>query len=403
MSDESSSIDTTRKQEPSRKTNRGRRRLIALGTAAVVVAVIFAGYRLLFGGHYQSTDDAYVNGDLVEITSEVSGTVVDLRADDTQGVRRGQTLLEFDPADALVASSNAEAALARAVREVRTLFATADQLRAQIRERGIELDRAEADYRRRSDLIRDGAVSKEELSHTADNIAQLQASLAESREALRSVTVRIDGTTVETHPLVRAAEGAVRDAALALRRTCIVTPVDGVVARRTVQVGQRVAPGTPLMAVVPLDDVWIDANFKEVQLKDMRVGQRVEVRTDIYGRSVRYQGRLVGLGAGSGNAFALLPAQNASGNWIKIVQRVPVRVLLDPRDLQAHPLRVGLSTSVTVDTGDTSGPLVAPQVRTVPLPVQPSLGDDPQVDARIARILAANGAGMPAPAVTARR
>jgi membrane fusion protein (multidrug efflux system) len=299
--------------------------------------------------------------------------------------------LELDPADARVAMSNAEARLARAVREVRTLFATAGQLRAQINSREIELKRAQDDYQRRSSLLQDGAVSSEELSHTQDNIAQIRSRLTEAREQLEATRVQIDGTTAETHPLVLAAEAAVRDAALALRRTRISAPVAGVVARRSVQVGQRVAPGTPLMAVVPLDYVWVDANFKEVQLKDMRVGQPVEVRADFYGRGVDYRGKLVGVSAGSGSAFALLPAQNASGNWIKIVQRVPVRIALDPQQLKAHPLRVGLSTTVTVDVHDTSGVSIASQVRSEPLPVQKSLGDDPEVEARIARILAANG------------
>jgi membrane fusion protein (multidrug efflux system) len=371
----------------------GKRRfgLISLGLVAIFGALLYGGYWLLVARHHQSTDDAYVNGDLVQITSEVPGTVMALAADDTQGVGRGQILLELDPADARVAMSNAEARLARAVREVRTLFATAGQLRAQITSREIELKRAQDDYHRRSSLLQDGAVSSEELSHTQDNIAQIRSNLIEAREQLEATRVQIDGTTAATHPLVLAAEAAVRDAALALRRTRISAPVAGVVARRSVQVGQRVAPGTPLMAVVPLDDVWIDANFKEVQLKDMRVGQPVEVRVDLYGRGVEYRGKLVGVAAGSGSAFALLPAQNASGNWIKIVQRVPVRIALDPQQLRAHPLRVGLSTTVTVDVHDTSGVSIASRVRNEPLPVQKSLGDDPEVEARIARILMANG------------
>jgi membrane fusion protein (multidrug efflux system) len=277
--------------------------MIGLGVATLFGTVLYGGYWFLFARHYQSTDDAYVDGDLVQITSEVPGNVLALSADDTQGVRRGQTLLELDPADAQVGMSNAEARLARAVREVRTLFATAEQLRAQIIEREIELKRAQDDYGRRSNLLQDGAVSSEELSHSQDNTAQMRASLIEAREQLIATTVQIDGTTIETHPQVLAAEAGVRDAALALRRTHILAPVAGVVARRSVQVGQRVAPGTPLMAVVPLDDVWVDANFKEVQLKDMRVGQPVEVRADIYGRGVKYRGKVVGLSAGSGSAF----------------------------------------------------------------------------------------------------
>jgi len=378
-----------------------RHGLMALGLLAMLAAVGYGSYWLLSARFYESTDDAYVNDDLVQITSEVPGTVMVLSVDDTQGVRRGQTLLELDPADAEVARSNAEARLAGTVRQVRTLFATAEQLRARIIDREIVLRRAQDDYHRRSNLLQDGAVSAEELSHAQDNIVQIRANLTEAREQLKATTVQIDGTTVATHPQVLAAEAAVRDAALALRRTHISAPVAGVVARRSVQVGQRVAAGTPLMAVVPLSYVWVDANFKEVQLKDMRVGQPVEVRADVYGRSVKYHGKLVGLSAGSGSAFALLPAQNASGNWIKIVQRVPVRIALDPKELSVHPLRVGLSTTVTVDVRNTSGALVASEVRAEPIPAQASMGDDPDVEARIARILAANE-GIGAGAVAAR-
>ena len=378
-----------------------RHGLMALGLLTVLAIVGYGSYWLLSARFYESTDDAYVNDDLVQITSEVPGTVMVLSVDDTQGVRRGQTLLELDPADAEVARSNAEARLAGTVRQVRTLFATAEQLRARIIDREIVLRRVQEDYHRRSNLLQDGAVSAEELSHAQDNIVQIRANLTEAREQLKATTVQIDGTTVKNHPQVLAAEAAVRDAALALRRTHISAPVAGVVARRSVQVGQRVAAGTPLMAVVPLSYVWVDANFKEVQLKDMRVGQPVEVRADVYGRSVKYHGKLVGLSAGSGSAFALLPAQNASGNWIKIVQRVPVRIALDPKELSAHPLRVGLSTTVTVDVRNTSGALVASEVRAEPIPAQPSMGDDPDVEARIARILAANE-GIGAGAVAAR-
>jgi membrane fusion protein (multidrug efflux system) len=215
---------------------------------------------------------------------------------------------------------------------------------------------------------------------------------------------QIDGTTIADHPQVLAAAAAVRNAALALHRTQLISPVGGVVAKRSVQVGQRVAAGTPLLAVVPLEDVWVDANFKEVQLERMRDGQPVTVRTDLYGHQVEYHGHLVGIAAGSGNAFALLPAQNASGNWIKIVQRVPVRILLDPNELKAHPLRVGLSTTVRVDLHDTSGPLMTTAVRNVPLPRQASAGDDPTVDARIATIIADNaGPRAHEPAKLARK
>ena len=367
-----------------------RRGLLLLSLVVVLGAIGYGAYWFLVARYYQSTDDAYVSGDVVQITSEVPGTVVALHVDDTQSVQRDQPLLELDPADAEVATGNAEANLARAVRQVRTLFAQGGQLRAQINERQTELKRAQDDYKRRAGLVSDGAVSGEELSHMKDSVTQIQASLAAAREQLNATTAQIDGTTIANHPQVLAAAAAVRDAALALHRAHLTAPVAGVVARRSVQVGQRVAAGTPLMAVVPLDNVWIDANFKEVQLEDMRVGQPVDLHADVYGGETVYHGKLVGLAAGSGSAFALLPAQNASGNWIKIVQRVPVRIALDPQELKKHPLRIGLSMTVKVDIRDTSGPLVASEVRTLPIPTQASLGNDPAVEARIAQIIADN-------------
>ena len=389
MSNDTSNNESPAPDSTAAKGTR-RRGLIALGLASAIAAGTYGAYWALYARHYQGTDDAYVSGDLVQITSEVAGTVISLRADDTQGVQRDQTLLTLDPADAEVAMGNAEANLARAVRQVRTLFATAAQLRAQIADRQVALKRAQDDYQRRAGLLQDGAVSSEELSHTRDSIVQMQANLNQAREELNATTAQIDGTTVESHPQVLAAEAAVRDAALALRRTQITAPVSGVVARRSVQLGQRVAAGTPLMAVVPLDEVWVDANFKEVQLADMRVGQPVSLHADVYGGGTDYHGKLVGLSAGSGSAFALLPAQNASGNWIKIVQRVPVRIALDPAELKQHPLRVGLSMTVKVDVRDSSGALIASEVRSQPLPAQASLGHDPEVEAHIAQIVAAN-------------
>jgi membrane fusion protein (multidrug efflux system) len=350
----------------------------------------YASYWYWHARYFESTDDSYVNGDVVQITTEMPGKVIQLHVDDTQSVARGQPLLKLDPADAEVAMTNAEANLASAVRAVRALFAQADRLRAEIRDHVVELRQAEQDHKRRSGLLSDGAVSSEELQHAQDRITQVRASLTASQEQLNETTAQIDGTTIATHPQVLAAIAAVRDASLALRRTGLSAPVTGIVARRSVQVGQRVGAGVPLMGIVPLDAVWVDANFKEVQLRDMRVGQPVTLRADMYGRSTVYHGKLVGLPAGSGTAFALLPAQNASGNWIKIVQRLPVRIELDPSELRAHPLRIGLSVTATVDIRDTSGPLVSQQVRKIPIPSQASLADDPQEDARVAQIIGDN-------------
>jgi membrane fusion protein, multidrug efflux system len=367
-----------------------RRGLTILVLVVALCGVGYGTYWFLYARHFESTDDAYVDGDVVQITSEEPGTVIGLHADDTQFVARDQPLVELDPADAQIAVRRAEADLGRAVRAVRALFAQSDQLRAEIVDREVALQRAERDYQRRAGLLSDGAVSSEEFQHTEEEVTEIRATLAAAREHLNTTRARIDGTTVATNPEVLAAAAAVRDAWLALRRTHITAPVSGVIARRSVQLGQQIAAGTPLMGVVPLDALWVDANFKEVQLRDMRVGQPVTLHADVYGGHALFHGKLVGLSACTGSAFALLPAQNASGNWIKIVQRLPVRVQLDPAELRAHPLRIGESMTVSADIRDTSGPLVSSQVRRVPIPSQPSLANDPAVQARIAHIIQDN-------------
>ena len=376
-----------------------RRRLISLAVLTLLGLGAYGVYWYSHARFYQSTDDAYVAGDLVQVTSEVPGTVTSLMADDTQSVQSGQGLIELDPADANIAMGNAEANLGRAVRQVRALYAQSAELEAQIAEREIALRRAQEDYKRRVDLTRDGAVSNEELAHAKDSVVQLQASLSAAREQSNAISAQIDGTTIENHPQVLAAAAAVREAALALERTHLTAPVAGVVARRSVQIGQRVAPGTPLLAIVPLNAVWVDANFKEVQLSDMRVGQPVALHADLYGKDVVFHGKVAGLSAGSGSAFALLPAQNASGNWIKIVQRVPVRIALDPNELAQHPLRIGLSMTAEVDVHDTRGAVVSTQVRAEAQATRAGRGKDPAVEQRIAAIIAQNsGAHVPSTA-----
>ncbi|HJT97540.1 MAG TPA: efflux RND transporter periplasmic adaptor subunit, partial [Rhodanobacteraceae bacterium] len=318
-----------------------------------------------YARHFVSTDDAYVGGDIVSITSRDPATVVALHADNTQTVRRGQLLIEFDPSKAQAAFEAAKAELARAVRGTRTNFSKVDQFHAQVNAAHVALDQAEADYRRRQTA--GDSVSREELNHARDAVASAQASLKAAQSGLAQAQATVQGTNVSTNPDVLAAIAQLRSAAITLSHMKLYAPVDGVVAQRTVQVGQQVAAGTPLMAVVPLDTVWIDANFKEGQLEDMRIGQPVDVTADIYGGGVTYHGKVLGLGAGSGSAFALLPPQNASGNWIKVVQRVPVRISLDPRELDRHPLRIGLSTSVKIDTHDRNGAVLAAAPATTPV------------------------------------
>jgi membrane fusion protein (multidrug efflux system) len=378
--------------------NKRKRGLLILGAVVVLGAAIYGAYWLFSARFYEGTDDAYVASDVVQITSEVPGTVLGVRVDDTQHVDQGQTLIELDPADAKVRVAAAEADLARAVRQVRGLYAQADQLRAQVAARSIELKQAEDDYARRATLVSDGAVSGEEIAHSRDAITRVKSALEGARQQLDATTTQIEGTTISTHPEVLAAAARYHDAALALRRTTIAAPINGVVAKRSVQLGQRIAPGTPLMAIVPLEGVWVDANFKEGQLRDVRVGQPVTLRADLYGGDAEYRGKVVGVSAGSGSAFALLPSQNASGNWIKVVQRLPVRIALDREDVKRHPLRVGLSMSAEIDVRDTSGTLVAGELRASPNLVQKSAGDDPSIDERVAEIIRVNSAAPDAAA-----
>jgi membrane fusion protein, multidrug efflux system len=329
--------------------------LSLLGGGLLVLSLALGVYWARVLRYEQSTDDAYVNGNVVQITPQISGTVVAIGADDTQFVKAGQTLVRLDQADAKVALDESEAQLARTVRDVRNLFATSAQLAADVRLKQTELDAAQADLARRQRLGSSGAVSAEELQHARDRMQAAQAALSAAQQQLAANRARVDNTTVADHPQVRAAAAAVRNAYLTYSRTELPAPVSGFVARRDVQLGERVSPGTALMAVVPLDQVWVDANFKEPQLASMRVGQPVRLTADLYGGHVIYHGRVAGFGAGTGSAFALLPAQNATGNWIKIVQRVPVRIALDPRELAAHPLQIGLSMKAEIDVHDRSG------------------------------------------------
>jgi len=340
-----------------------RRALTILATVLLVAGIGWLAYYVLIARWEQDTDDAYVQGNIVSITPQTQGTVVAINADDGMRVRAGQVLVQLDPNDAKVALERAEANLAGTVRQVRGLYSSVESAQADIAARQVALRQAQDDVARRSGLVASGAVSAEELA----------------------------ATTVASQPQVQAAAAQLREAYLALQRAAIVAPIDGYVARRSVQLGQRVAPGAPLMAVIPLDEVWVDANFKETQLHNLRLGQPVKLTADLYGNGVTFNGKLVSLGMGTGSAFALLPPQNASGNWIKIVQRIPVRILIDRKQLADHPLRLGMSMAVTVDVHDQSGPV---------LPATPA--DKPvlrtdayarqlhEADARIEAIIAGN-------------
>lgn len=381
--------------EKNESGNPRKRKVWLLGLLLVVVlagAGAWAWYSLV-GRWEQSTDDAYVNGNVVEITPLVTGTVTSIGADDGDLVQAGQVLLRFDPADSQVTLQAAEAKLARTVREVRGLYSNVDALKAQVQSRQSALKTARDNYNRRKALADSGAISAEEVAHARDDQTTAQSALDNARQQLNTSTALVDDTQVASHPEVMAAAAELRQAYLDNARTTLVAPVTGYVAKRTVQLGQRLQPGTATMAVIPLNEVWIDANFKETQLRDMRIGQPVEITADVYGSDVKFRGTVDSLGAGTGSAFALLPAQNATGNWIKIVQRVPVRIHLDAEQLKDHPLRIGLSTVVEVDLHDQSGPTLAQQP-----PQQASYSTDVydrqlgEADALIRRLIQDNSA-----------
>ncbi|SEL88441.1 membrane fusion protein, multidrug efflux system [Variovorax sp. YR750] len=396
-----------------------RRALTALAAVVIVAGGGWGLYEWLVASHYEDTDNAYVQGNVIQITPQIGGTVMAINADDTDFVKAGQPLVQLDPADAKVALEQAEAALAQTVRQTRTLYANNGSLAAQVALRQADIVKAQSDIakaqddlQRRRALSGNGAVSKEELNHAEtqldtakSQLAAAQAGVTAAREALVSNQSLTEGTSVSQHPSVLAAAAKVREAYLATQRVAMPAPVDGYVAKRTVQLGQRVSAGTPMMSIVPLNQLWVDANFKEVQLRNIRIDQPVKLTADVYGKKVEYSGKVAGLGVGTGSAFALLPAQNATGNWIKVVQRVPVRIALDPEQLKANPLRIGLSMDAEVDISQKTGKMLADAPRATALTQTQVYSQlDRGADAEVERIIAANlGRNTPATAAAATK
>ncbi|MEO8058699.1 MAG: HlyD family efflux transporter periplasmic adaptor subunit [Burkholderiales bacterium] len=383
-----------------------KKALSAVAAVVVLGGIAYGAYWALVLNHYESTDNAYVQGNVVQLTPQVGGTVIAINADDTDHVKAGQLLVKLDPADAQIALDQAEAQLAQTVREVRTLYANNGTLKAQIalREADLartqsELARAQDDVTRRAPLVATGAVGREEFNHVNSQLAAARSSVAAAqsaalaaREQLVSNQTLTDGTALEQHPNVMRASARVREAYLALKRADLLAPVDGYVAKRSVQLGARVQAGAPLMSVIALNQLWVEANFKESQLQKLRIGQPVTLQADVYGKKVEYNGTIEGLGAGTGSAFALLPAQNATGNWIKVVQRVPVRITLDAKQLGEHPLRVGLSMDAKVDISKTDGRMLADAARASAV-AQTSVFEqnNSAADAEVRKIIVANG------------
>jgi membrane fusion protein (multidrug efflux system) len=347
----------------------GKRRRILLLIAVIFIALgaLWYAYWTLVLSKREKTDDAYVNGNKVVISAQISGTVVAVLKDDTQLVKAGQVLVRLDPIDAQTALSRAASALAQTVRQVRQQKATAGQYDSEIESRKLELARAQIDLEKRQPLLADHAIAGEEVRHAQESVQMARAALIQAERQSSSAHALVDGTPVETNPTVLQAKDAFRDAWIAAQRNAVVAPVSGYVAERSVQLGQHIQAGEALMTVIPLHSLWVDANFKEVQLRNLRIGQNAEVRSDLYGGTFIFHGRVQGMSAGTGAAFSLLPPQNASGNWIKVVQRVPVRIRIDDNDLIKSPLRVGLSSTVTVDTTSRDGPVLAPEANDEPV------------------------------------
>jgi len=396
MADTPLNQDKSRGSSPAnaRRTNGKRKRLLL--QLAMVFLLAGAGYAIywaLVGRFHESTDDAYVAGNVISVVPQIASTVTAIEADETNLVRQGQPLVKLDDTDTAIALDQAKANLAETVRQVRQMSANLERLRANVRLRQADLAKAKEDFARREALIKRRAVSREELQHTRTAYEAAQAALRAAQHELAAQEAIVGGTSVKDHPLVQAAEAKLREAYVNWTRHVVLAPVNGYVARRSVQIGQRVTPGTPLMSIVPLDELWVEANFKEDQFGGIRIGQPVTITADLYGSSVVFHGHVLGVSAGTGAAFALLPPQNASGNWIKIVQRVPVRISLDPKELAERPLRLGLSLKVSVDTHDRSGDILArrPAAATVySTPVYNGQKNN-DVDALIRRIIFDNG------------
>jgi len=346
---------------PEQNGNHERRRYILFALALLVIASAgaYGTWWHVWGRYEATTDDAYVNGNVVSLSPRVSGTVISINADDTDLVHAGDVVVRLDDSDANIAFAQAQADLAQTVRQVQQLFDEAAQAQASLVLQKASLAQAERDYKRAQELSKINGISTEGLQHAGTALETARAAYTETSHRLAASKAAVDGTEIATHPRVLAAEAQLRRAWLALQRTRVRAPVGGYVAKRSVQVGQQVQPGAVLMAIIPLQQVWVDANFKETDLAHVRIGQPVTLTADLYGTGHRYGGKVTGLAAGTGNAFALLPAQNATGNWIKVVQRLPVRIGLDPGTLKDFPLRIGLSMSVDIDTHDLHGQTLA--------------------------------------------
>jgi len=362
----SASAEIQPSQQPKGKKKQRKFWLLLLTVIFIVIGVAYLVYWFLVLRHHQETDNAYVAGNQVQIMAQVSGSVNSVTFDSTDFVRKGDVLLTLDPTDAEQAFERAKTALANSVRQTHQLVINSKQYQANIALRKSELSKAENDLKRRVVLGSVDAIGREELQHAREAVDSAKATLEVAVQQYNANQAMVLNTPLAKQPAILQAAAQMRDAWMALQRTRVISPITGFVSRRSVQVGAQISPGTPLMAVVPADHLWIDANFKETQIANMRIGQPATVISDVYGSDVVFKGKVVGIDMGTGSAFSLLPAQNATGNWIKVVQRLPVRIELDPEQIAEHPLRIGLSTLVTIDTSNRDGQILSNVVREQP-------------------------------------
>lgn len=359
----SASAEAQRPQPSVNKKKKRKSVLIVLALIIVLAGIAWGAYWFLVLRHFQETDDAYVAGNQVQVMAQVSGSVNKVWFEDTDFVKKGDVLVSLDKTDAEQAFEKAQTALATSVRQTHQLMINGKQYQASITLQQTALAQAQADLKRREPLGAANLIGREELQHARDAVATAKAQLDVAIQQYNANQAMILNTSLENQPAVQQSAAELRDAWLALQRTEIRSPMDGFVSRRSVQVGSQISTNTPLMAVVPATNLWVDANFKETQLAGVRIGQPATVVADIYGDDVVYHGKVVGLDMGTGSAFSLLPAQNATGNWIKVVQRLPVRIELNQEDVARHPLRIGLSTLVKIDTTSQEGSMLATRVR----------------------------------------
>jgi membrane fusion protein (multidrug efflux system) len=381
---------TTDSQLPAQR-NKRRLALIGISLLFVIGIIVYIIYYVLVLSQREETDNAYVGGNLVTLTSQVTGNVQQIRADETQLVEAGAEVIALDPADAEIMLRQAEARLGSAVRQQRERYADVGRYDALVAQRQLAVTRAADDLARRLPLASDQIISGEDIVHARQTLADAKAAADVALKQADSARTATSGVALAQNPAVLSAKADFDQAWLAARRNAILAPVSGYVAKRSVQIGARITPGMALLSIVPLDQLWIDANFKESELRNIRLGQPASIEADIYGGKVTYHGKVVGLSAGTGSAFSLLPAQNANGNWIKVVQRLPVRIALDAQELHDHPLRIGLSTVVTVDTHDRNGATLGAPMPAAPVYTTKTLQQPMQeADALADRIVAQN-------------